>query len=249
MTMGQPVRPANIANIVAINQGERPLTMENPEVEGLSPGEFQKRLEAGCVVLDTRSHGDFSEAHIPCAYNIQLVSSEFEQRVGWIVPPDTPTLLVADRDADIADALHDLAFVGLDQRVEGFLAGGMKEWKAAGNPTRSVPQLGVDQLKEQLDRTPGLKVLDVREQNEWLEGHIDGAKNLSFKQLQTQFDDLEFTRQDPVAVMCSAGMRSTTAVSILLRNGFEQVSNVEGGMTAWLEAGYPVVEGPEVCST
>lgn len=52
-------------------------------------------------------------------------------------------------------------------------------------------------------------------------------------------------REDlPVAVTCSVGHRAGLAVSILLRHGFQHVSNVLGGMTAWRRLDLPVREGP-----
>ena len=77
MNEGQPVRPANILHIVAINQGKAPLTMEEPVAPAYSPQQVQALVEEGCVVVDTRSSCDFGGGHVPGAYNRQVGCAEF----------------------------------------------------------------------------------------------------------------------------------------------------------------------------
>ena len=74
--------------------------------------------------------GAFSQR--PGAFNIKMASPQFEQRVGWVVPLETPMLLVLDGDGLASAALRKLALIGLDSRVKGFLAGGMGAWTALG---------------------------------------------------------------------------------------------------------------------
>ena len=50
-----------------------------------------------------------------------------------------------------------------------------------------------------------------------------------------------FGREEPLAVICAAGVRSSTACSVLLQNGFSQLHNVTGGMGAWFAAGFDTV--------
>lgn len=240
MMADQPARPANILNIVAMNQGRRPLTMSPPVAPALSPSQVQARLAAGALLLDARESPHFGAAHIPNALNIQLSSSEFEQRVGWVAPPDQPTILLAETDEDIPRALLNLAFVGLDGRVEGYLQGGMGAWIAAGLPHATVPQISVQALRDALDG-PGMKVLDVREASEWDDGHIEGAQHMTFKALRERFGELGLGPEDRIAVTCATGKRSSTAASLLRLAGFLHVHNVSGGMEAWKAAGYPMI--------
>jgi hydroxyacylglutathione hydrolase len=241
MCEGQPSRPANILEIVAINQGQSPLTMGEPEAPALSPAEFTALSEGGHAVVDTRAPADFGGGHIPGAYSIKLTSPEFEQRVGWVVPLETPIILVTETEDEVRSALHKLAFVGLDRRVEGFLAGGMDAWAGAGMPEETLPQITVTELQELLLADDGMRVLDVREPEEWDAGHVEGAESMSFKVLEKRLDELSIGADDDVAVMCAAGVRSSTASSILLRNGYRRVRNITGGFTAWSAAELPVV--------
>ncbi len=253
MTEGQPVRPANILHIIAINQGREPLTMDEPAAPSLSPREFAELADEGHAVVDTRSSAAFGSGHIPGAYNLQVSSREFEQRVGWVVPPELPILLVADDAAAARRAQHKMAFVGLDQRVEGVLAGGMAAWIGAGMAHATLSQLSVHELQGRLQNGAKLqgggglqngatiRALDVREAAEWNDGHIEGAASMSFKILADHLDEIGIAPEDPVAVLCAGGIRSSAACSILLRNGYKRVHNVTGGMGAWNAANLPTV--------
>lgn len=240
MNADQPARPANVANIVAINQGLRPLTMEEPTAPGLTVADFAARAAEGAIVVDTRSTAAFGGGHVPGAYHVHLSNAEFEQRVGWITPPDVPALLLLDKDADIAPALRALAFVGLDRRVEGYLAGGIGAWMAAGRPVETLPQMTVHQLHERLRGGNGLRALDVREPSELLAGHVEGARFMSYKAIAWQADRLDLAPDEPIAIVCEGGVRSSTACSLLLRRGYRRLHNVIGGMSAWTAAGLPL---------
>lgn len=241
MTADQPVRPANIANIVAINQGRRPLTMSSPSAPALAPDGVAGLLAQGHVVVDTRRSGRFGEGHVPGSLHVHLSSPEFEQRVGWVAPPDVALILVLERDDEVERALTSLAFVGLDRRVSGYLAGGIDAWAGAGHPVDTLEQIEVGALHARLRSDPGMRVLDVREQGEWRAGHIEGAAQLSYKHLQTRLAELDLAPATPVAIVCHSGARSSTAASILRRQGIPRVANVVGGMVAWSAAGLPTV--------
>ena len=242
MNSDQPVRPANIVNIVAINQGVRPLTMEEPKAPPIGADEFERVQKAGALVIDTRSSAAFGAAHVPGALNIQLTAPEFEQRVGWITPLDVPLVLVVAENDLARRAMHALAFLGLDARVRGFLEGGIDAWTQSGRPTMSVPQMSVEELRQRLASGDGPRVLDVREPSEWNAAHIEGAHLQSVRLLPQRIAELPFSTSDPIAVICHSGARSSIASSVLQRNGFTNVSNVTGGMVAWKDRGFPVVD-------
>jgi rhodanese-related sulfurtransferase len=81
-------------------------------------------------------------------------------------------------------------------------------------------------------------VLDVREEAEWVAGHIDGATHIAMGDVPTRLDDLP--DGDPIYVTCRGGGRSSRVAAWLNANGFDAV-NVAGGMGAWLDAGRPMV--------
>jgi len=239
MCEGQPSRPANILEIVAINQGRSPLTMGEPTAPALSPQEFSVLSAGGHVVVDGRDPAAFGGGHVPGALNIKMASPEFEQRVGWVVPLDKPILLVLDRDAVLRTALRKLAFLGLDSRVEGFLAGGMGAWTAAGMPQSTLRQISVTELQQELRDGGDMRVLDVREDDEFAAGHIENANSMSFKLLADHLQDIGIAADERVALVCAGGVRSSTGCSILQRHGYSRVHNVTGGMGAWRAAKLP----------
>jgi hydroxyacylglutathione hydrolase len=236
----QPVKPANIANIVATNQGKLPLTMEMPTAKPLTAEAVEQLMGEGHVVVDTRSSADFGVGHIPGAFHAHLSSPEFEQRVGWVTPLDTPIILVCDEDEEAQQAIYNMAFIALDTRVTGFLEGGMTAWMDAGKEMTSVAQMDVFTLRDRLAGN-GMQVLDVREDDEYDEGHIAGAKNLSFKRIPTQLDEVALNPEMPTAITCATGKRSSTAASLLLREGFSELYNIVGGMAAWESADFDTV--------
>jgi hydroxyacylglutathione hydrolase len=109
-----------------------------------------------------------------------------------------------------------------------------------GHPLARLSTFAVHDLSERLRRDPrGLTVLDVRTEKEWNGGHIEGAIHIHGGQLQERFADVP--RDKPVAVVCGSGYRASIAASFLKREGYEDVSNVMGGMTAWKAAELPTV--------
>jgi len=238
MLHDQPPRPANMESIVAINQGRKPYTLSLADVPAIPAEEADRFIRAGHLVLDTRPHELFGRGHVPGAFNMQFSSPAFEQNAGWLLPLDRPVLMVADTPDKVPLACRKLAFVGLDQRVTGVIDLGA--WGNAGMPLAELPQIDVQRLHQELEKD-GMRVLDVREAPEWKTGHIPPAVHVNFKHLPTAIDQIPFAREAPIAVVCAAGMRSSTACSFLVRNGYTNVHNVTGGMNAWRQAGLPTV--------
>lgn len=239
MLADQPPRPANMAHIVAVNQGREPNTMDLAPVPVVDAEGVERAMTSGCRVLDARPFAAYGLGHIEGAINVSLGSSAFEQSVGWILPGDDPVLLVVDQPKDAALAALKLAFVGLDRRIAGAVTHGA--WVAAGRDLATLPQMDIDTLRNRLSNGDGLGVLDVREAGEWSAGHIERATLINYKHLPSSMEDLPFDRKQPVAVVCAGGLRSSTAASILRHHGYRDVHNVAGGMMAWNKAGLPTV--------
>ena len=81
-------------------------------------------------------------------------------------------------------------------------------------------------------------VLDVREDDEWVAGHIDGATHIPMGDVPARLD--EVPDGDPVYVVCRSGGRSARVAAWLNRNGYDAV-NVGDGMGGWQAAGRPLV--------
>ena len=87
----------------------------------------------------------------------------------------------------------------------------------------------------------GVVVLDVRTREEFASGHLPNAINIDLN--SSQFAE-QITQLDPnatYAVYCRSGNRSRIAVDSMKAGGFTEVHHLEGGIGAWLDAGYQVV--------
>ena len=94
-----------------------------------------------------------------------------------------------------------------------------------------VPQISVQDLPADA------VLLDVREQDEWDAGHVDGAVHVPLGEVPSRLGDLPDA--DPLYFICRSGNRSDRAAAWLTAQGVESV-NVAGGMRAWAEAGKPM---------
>lgn len=81
-------------------------------------------------------------------------------------------------------------------------------------------------------------IVDVREAWEYAEGHIDGATLVPLGTLEDRLD--EIPTDTPVVLVCRSGNRSAQAYTYLMRQGFNNVHNMVGGMLAWEAAGLDV---------
>lgn len=104
----------------------------------------------------------------------------------------------------------------------------------------NVPQQEPKQVKASLGQINRPFILDVRQPEEYREGHIDGARLIPLGSLSAQMKDLP--RDRPIVCVCHSGNRSSQAARQLAAAGYA-VSNLRGGMSAWSRAGLPVKRG------
>lgn len=88
----------------------------------------------------------------------------------------------------------------------------------------------------------GASVLDVRQPDEYEDGHVPGAVLIPLDQLQGRL--VEVSKDQPLYVVCRSGGRSAQAVEALTGAGYD-ATNVAGGTMGWIEAGHPTVTGPD----
>ncbi len=103
--------------------------------------------------------------------------------------------------------------------------------------THSTPEIHVEELAVARDR--GV-VVDVREPQEFVAGHVPGALPIPMSQLGNRVDELD--RAVPVYVICASGNRSKAMTDLLRHHGFEAWS-VAGGTQGWAQSGRPIENG------
>ena len=107
--------------------------------------------------------------------------------------------------------------------------------------TRKYKQVGVNEAVMLLNKDNTV-VIDVREDKEIKGGMIKGANHITLGQLPTRLVEFEKNKQSPVLVYCRSGSRSGYACQILTKAGFEDVSNLAGGILAWESANLPLAK-------
>ena len=85
---------------------------------------------------------------------------------------------------------------------------------------------------------PGDTILDVREDYEWLAGHVEGSIHMPIGEVTSRWAELRSA--EDLVVVCRHGVRSYQVAAYLTRAGVAAV-NLDGGLVAWNRAGLPVV--------
>jgi rhodanese-related sulfurtransferase len=80
-------------------------------------------------------------------------------------------------------------------------------------------------------------IVDVREDDEWNEGHIAGAIHISLNQLEARLPELQQYKDTTIITQCRSGGRSLKALELLKSSGFSKVSSMDGGIVAWSKDG------------
>jgi rhodanese-related sulfurtransferase len=99
-------------------------------------------------------------------------------------------------------------------------------------------------LRDYLGSNSSAQLFDVRSYPEFAGGHLVGARLLPLDQVTQRLAEIDRTR--PVVVVCGTGKRSAQAREALISAGFEQVSDLAGGLAAWEEAGLPMEKSARV---
>ena len=208
-----------------------------PTLYPLAPREVWSRVQRDQVAIDIRSIREYASAHIPGSFSIPFGGSAGTW-VGWLVEDGVGIVMLADDDPSSREEMvRQLVRVGYDS-LEGYLAGGMDAWASAHLPVAQIKTITARDLYEALEGGEGPIPLDVRFGYEWRSGHVPEAVHIELGDLPERTDTLP--RERSYATVCAAGVRASTAASILERDGFEDLSVLVGGTAAWQAAGLPV---------
>jgi molybdopterin/thiamine biosynthesis adenylyltransferase/rhodanese-related sulfurtransferase len=102
-----------------------------------------------------------------------------------------------------------------------------------------IDEVEADRAGEVLSRDDGPLVIDVRERDEWDEGHLPGAIHIPRGSLESRIEQIAADRTQPLLLYCAAGNRSAFAARTLEELGYEKVSSLAGGFTDWKRNGHP----------
>ena len=106
-------------------------------------------------------------------------------------------------------------------------------------PTITAPNAYI--LIQKNMNNPDFVILDVRTQDEFNTGYIAGAANIDYESSQFNKDINQLDKSKQYLVYCRTGIRGAFAAQIMMGLAFEKVQNLTGGITAWIQDGYPVI--------
>jgi len=232
-----PPFPDYYRRMKQVNAQGAPSLEELPGAAPLSPAAAASLLADGGVAVDIRDEASFGGGHIPGAFGIPRYGG-MSTWASWVVPYDTPIVLVTPDGALDADAVRSLVRVGLDS-IAGYVAGGFPAWAQAGQPVARLEQASATDVGASLAGGSPQVVIDVRASDEYASGHIPGAVAIPAGELPRSLDRLP-DGDSLITLVCETGYRSTVAASVLDRSGHARVRNIAGGMRAWRAAGLPI---------
>ena len=173
-------------------------------------------IEDGVWALDLRNRIAHAAGHLAGSIGVEYGPS-FASYLGWVIPWDTPVILLSDQEQPAVRAQRDLARIGID-RPAGRYVGALPELPG-GPETSSYPVRRFADLPDpRIDHDT--MVLDVRRDDEWKAGHLPGAIHLPLPDVLDHAHELPDRR---LWVHCAAGFRASIATSLLHRAGHRVV--------------------------
>jgi len=197
------------------------------------------------LLIDARNPEEYKEAHIPGAINIP--EKEFSRFTG-LLPADKGAQLVfycngvkCGKSKKSAQKALELGYTNVNVYAEG-----MPVWEETGYPfyrgadyekrieTTKIRPMELQKLVESRDET--IQIVDVRDKEEYAEGHIPGAVNLPLDEFAQGSDILDKNKR--IIVYCNSGGRSYGAYRKLMRLGYKDI--YQAIFADWKDKGLPV---------
>ena len=228
--------PAYYRHMAPINRQGPPVVRSLPEVRPLEPGQVQALVDGGAWIVDTRDRLEFARAHIPGSINVEM-NNTFASYVGWVVPFGSPIVLLVADSASWQDARSQLLRIGYDE-IAGYLRGGIDAWLGDGRAINSYPVAEIDDLCRACLSGQSLEILDVRQTQEWEQGHIpEKSVHVFVGDLPERLSAL--SRDAEYWTICASGYRASIAASLLDRAGLAVRLIGRGGVPEWAAHCYP----------
>ena len=234
---GLPDAPQYFKHNARMNHDGPPLVdWDKTAPLALSAADVAAQGQKGAWIIDVRDAMAFAAAHPQGSINIG-VRGRFETWTGIMIPWGE-SFVLAGSDGEVREAAFRLKRIGYDAPA-GFLQGGMDAWKEAKLPVGSLKLLKPQGLHQQMQAGTAPIVIDVRLPSEWMALRIGNVLNIPLNKMFT--DSKRLSKDMPVLTVCNSAYRSSMGASVLLKQGFKDVLNMEGGSEAWIAAGLPTL--------
>jgi rhodanese-related sulfurtransferase len=228
--------------------------LEGPSAPDLSPplalneAQLRAAVRSAAWVVDLRPRASFAWAHLHRSVNIEH-GVQFTTYLGWLLPAHAPLVLMAETEETVARAQFDLTRIGIDHVAGRYVC--HRPPVSRELDMRSYPVRRFVDLAEVRYR-PGIVTLDVRRDEEWDDGHLNGAIHMPLHHLVEHSGELP---SGTVWVHCAAGFRAGIAASLLAREG-RNVVLIDDNYAATVQADHhpsedrvPTGELPHASST
>jgi rhodanese-related sulfurtransferase len=233
---GLTAYPTFYAHMGPINRaGPAPIDLRPPTV--MTAAELEARLDAGAWVVDLAEREAYARGHLRRSVSVQF-GDQFATYVGWVLPWGAPLILVGDALEQVAQAQRALARIGIDH-LRG-AATGSRTTLAGNDRLASYPVSNFRGLCEASRADPTLVVLDVRRDDERVQGAIAGSVHIPLQDLQGRMSELP---SGDLWVHCASGFRASIAASLIDKAGREVVL-VDDEWSRAASSGLPI-EKPE----
>jgi len=226
LTDDLPEPPNYFPSNVKLNQ-EGYLDFDKVLEKSLVPLELENfkslSLENNTTILDVRNQNDFRTGFVPNSIFIGL-NGGFAPWVGSVLKDiNTKILLVCDNGQE-QEAIMRLSRVGFDNCL-GFLNGGFKTWKDSGNSMGTIDSISASGLEAVIDQDG--EILDVRQLGERNNGRLKKSAHIPLGLIDVKNDHLN--KLNKYYIHCAGGYRSMIACSVLKKQGFKNLIDVDGG--------------------
>jgi hydroxyacylglutathione hydrolase len=215
-----------------MNKRVHPLLDQSRKIPALSAAQVSQALKDGVRVVDARSVGDFTAGHLRGSVNVGF-DGRFAETGGMVADIGDKIALIT-YPGEEQDAALRLARVGSDNAI-GYLTVDRDGTFPAelSDLVRTSPRVNPAEL-DGLLAEDAVILVDIRNPGEVELGRIPGSVNIPLAQLRNRLDLLPTDKG--IIVHCAGGWRSSVAASLLRAQGFDNVSDLEGGYNAWVDA-------------
>ncbi|NIO09194.1 MAG: molybdopterin biosynthesis protein MoeB, partial [Deltaproteobacteria bacterium] len=107
---------------------------------------------------------------------------------------------------------------------------------------KEIKELSVDEVQQLVSKNGKYLLLDVREKEEYREGHLDGSVSIPRGFLEMRVESAIPEKSTPIIAYCAGGVRSLLAAKDMKEMGYQEVISMSGGYSAWKAAGYDTVQ-------
>ena len=114
--------------------------------------------------------------------------------------------------------------------------------KLVDEAKKKIKELNIDDVLKKIKSGDAFYFLDVREDREWFQGHIEGAEHVGKGVIERDIESLIPDHNADIVLYCGGGYRSAIAAENLQRMGYTNVKSMDGGIRSWMERGLPITQ-------